>query len=70
MSFHERAEMPNAHCSVEGDSAQFDQCFRPFFNHFPARKLCRIEFTDTSSAGKTARKIAEILRPFGLLTEI
>ena len=63
------SETPIAQCSVKGDSSQFNQCFRPFLNDFAAMKFFKVEFTDTSSAGKTARKIKDT-SIFRLLTEI
>ena len=58
--------MPIAHSSVQVESLQFDQCFRPLFSHFAAGPyLYQVKFTDTSSADKTARNITKILRSFG-----
>ena len=52
-----RDETSIAYCSVSGESSQFDQHFRPFFNHFATMKFFyKIKFTDASSAGKTATK--------------
>ena len=35
--------------------------FRPLFSHFATMKFCKVEFTDTSSALETVRKITKML---------
>ena len=63
----EGGETPMAYCSILTESLRFDQCFRPFFRHFATMKVIsyKVEFTNTSSAGRTARKITKILRSVG-----
>ena len=38
---------------------RFDQRFRPFFSHLATMKFYKVEFTSTSGAGMTARKISK-----------
>ena len=57
--------MPIVYCSLCGESLQFDPCFRPLPATLQSLNFYKVEFADTSSAGKTARKITKILRSFG-----
>ena len=47
------------------ESLQFDQCFRPFSVILQPLKFYKVEFTYTSSAVKTVRKISKFLRSVG-----
>ena len=64
MSYNSR-ETPIAYFSVQVESLQLDQCFRPFFSHFATIKFYQVKFADTSIAGRTAKKVTKILRSFG-----
>ena len=41
----ERGETATAYCSVQGESLQFDQRFRPFSSHFATMKFYKVKFT-------------------------
>ena len=65
----ESSETPIACCSALGESLRFVQRFTPFSSHFLTMRFCTVEFTDTSSAGKTVRKVTEILQSSDFLLE-
>ena len=66
----EGGETPIAYCSLRIESLRFDQCFRPCSRHFATIKLHKVQFTYTSSAGRTARKITKNNLIFQSLTRI
>ena len=61
----ERGDTPIAYCSAYGEPLHFDQCFRPFSATLQSCNSYKVKYTDTSSAGKTAKKITYVFRSIG-----
>ena len=56
MQYHKKLPiLPTVLC--EKSPNNFDQCFRPFLSDFATMKFYKVEFTYTSGADKTTRKL-------------